>query len=165
MYAAQYPWVMKQHLILMAILGLSVSGCGIFPKAEDPSPAPSALPATAAPPVRPTTLQDLGSGQSVASLNKTTEAQSQAALTAPPSSGERELGKVVVALGPPAEAGLWLKSTLVKAPAKGRLVTADGTSIAVDLLPGDGSALLSLAAFQALKLKLTELPEVTVYGL
>jgi hypothetical protein len=32
------------------------------------------------------------------------------------------------------------------------------------LRPGTGGALLSLAAFQALGLSLTELPQVTVFG-
>jgi hypothetical protein len=70
----------------------------------------------------------------------------------------------VVALGPPAEQGLWLSSPLVSAVTQGRVVTASGQSLALELRPGTGAALLSLAAFQALKLPLTELPEVTVYG-
>jgi hypothetical protein len=44
------------------------------------------------------------------------------------------------------------------------VVTASGQSLAVELRPGSGAALLSLAAFQALGLPLTGLPEVTVYG-
>ena len=39
-----------------------------------------------------------------------------------------------------------------------------GSLVAGEILPGTGAALLSLAAFQALGLSLTELPEVTVYG-
>jgi hypothetical protein len=53
---------------------------------------------------------------------------------------------------------------LVKDKAQGRIVTAAGTSLAVELRPGTGGALLSLAAFQALGLSLTQLPQVTVYG-
>jgi hypothetical protein len=34
----------------------------------------------------------------------------------------------------------------------------------VDLIPGTGGALLSLAAFRQLGLSLTDLPEVTVYA-
>ena len=34
----------------------------------------------------------------------------------------------------------------------------------VDLLPGTGGGLLSLAAFRALGLGLTDLPEVTIYA-
>jgi hypothetical protein len=70
----------------------------------------------------------------------------------------------VVALGPPAEQGLWLSSALVGAVAQGRVTTASGQSLTLELRPGTGAALLSLAAFQALKLPLTDLPEVTVFG-
>ncbi len=41
--------------------------------------------------------------------------------------------------------------------------TWGGTSVQVDLLPGEGGAQLSLAAFRALGLGLTDLPEVTVF--
>ena len=68
------------------------------------------------------------------------------------------------ALGSPVEQGIWLSSALVKDKAQGRIMTAAGKSLAVELRPGTGGALLSLAAFQALGLSLTELPQVTVYG-
>ena len=101
---------------------------------------------------------------SAAALDTTTAEEKAAALSAPAPGGERALGTAVVALGPPAEQGLWLSSPLVKAVAQGRVVTASGQSLAVEVRPGSGAALLSLAAFQALKLPLTGLPEVTVYG-
>ena len=103
-------------------------------------------------------------GATATALDTTTAAQKQAALAAPAASGERQLGKVAVSLGSPAEPGIWLRSALVKAPGKGRVVTASGTSVAVDLLAGQGAAQLSLAAFMALGLSLTALPEVTVYA-
>jgi len=43
------------------------------------------------------------------------------------------------------------------------VVTASGASVAVDLQSGSGGALLSLAAYRALGLALTDLPEVTVF--
>ena len=95
---------------------------------------------------------------------KITAEEKAAALAAPAEGGERNLGQVVVALGPPAEQGIWLSSPLVTEVAQGRIVTAAGKSLAVELRPGTGGALLSLAAFQALGLSLTELPQVTVYG-
>ena len=95
---------------------------------------------------------------------RTSEAEKAAALAAPAAGGERELGRVVVALGSPAEQGIWLSTALVKEKAQGRIMTAAGKSLALELRPGTGGALLSLAAFQALGLSLTELPEVTVYG-
>ena len=96
-------------------------------------------------------------------LDTTTAAERAAALAPPPApGGERELGRTAVSLGLVTEPGIWLRSSLVTAPGKGRVVTAGGQSIAVDLIPGTGAAQLSLAAFRALKLPLTALPEVTI---
>jgi hypothetical protein len=154
-------------LLCACVLGLS--GCALFQKAGGPEPrspitgAAEPQPATEFAPTVATTA--LGTrAVSAEALDRTTAAEKAAALAAPAAGGERELGRVVVALGPPAEQGIWLASTLVKATAKGRIVTAAGKSLAVELRPGTGGALLSLAAFQALGLSLTELPEVTVYG-
>ncbi len=69
-----------------------------------------------------------------------------------------------MALGSPVEQGFWIKTTQVTVPGKGRVATASGASVNVDLIPGTGGALLSLAAFRQLGLSLTELPEVTVYA-
>ena len=69
-----------------------------------------------------------------------------------------------MALGPPAEQGLWLKTDLVTETTQGRIETADGKSLTLELRPGTGGALLSLAAFQALGLSLTGLPEMTVFA-
>jgi hypothetical protein len=73
------------------------------------------------------------------------------------------LGTTSVALGSPAEQGFWLKTSLVVVAGKGRVVLANGKSIAVDLLPVQGGSLLSLSAYRALGIGLTDLPEVTVY--
>lgn len=105
----------------------------------------------------------LGGTQTAASLDQTTEAEKAAAVAAPEAGSETKLGAVVVALGSPAEQGFWLISSLVGAPASGRVVTASGKSVSVDLRPGSGAALLSLAAYRTLGLGLTDLPEVTVY--
>jgi hypothetical protein len=43
------------------------------------------------------------------------------------------------------------------------VVLANGKSIAVDLMPAQGGSLLSLSAYRALGIALTDLPEVTVY--
>lgn len=74
------------------------------------------------------------------------------------------MGKTAVALGNVTEPGFWLRSALVKTPGSGRVVTAGGATIAVDLIPGTGAAQLSLAAFRALNLSLTDLPEVTIFA-
>jgi hypothetical protein len=149
-------------------LGLALSGCALFqtPAAEGPGSisGPTApQPATQAAATGTTTV--LGArAVSAEALDKTSSEEKAAALAAPAAGGERELGRVVVALGPPAEQGIWLSSALVTAAGPGRIVTAGGKSLAVELRPGTGGALLSLAAFQALGLSLTDLPEVTVFG-
>lgn len=146
---------------------LTLSGCALF-QAEGPrsgitGPAETE-PATEAAPVVASTVLGTTRAASPEALDKTTAEQKAAALSAPATGGERDLGRVVVALGSPAEQGFWLSAPLVKAKAQGRIVTAAGKSLAVELRPGTGGALLSLAAFQALGLSLTELPQVTVYG-
>jgi hypothetical protein len=156
-----------RQLAMIPALALALSGCAMFETQggrsgvtgpAEPQPATEFAPAVS------TSVLGTTRAASAAALDKTTAEEKAAALAAPASGGERELGKTVVALGPPAEQGIWLSSPLVKAKAQGRIVTAAGKSLAVELRPGTGGALLSLAAFQALGLSLTELPQVTVYG-
>jgi hypothetical protein len=156
-----------RHLALCSAVALALSGCDLFQKEERPAgvtgPAEREAATEFAPAVS-TSVLGTARAASAETLDKTTAEEKAAALAAPAAGGERELGRVVVALGPPAEQGIWLSSALVKDKAQGRIVTAAGKSLAVELRPGTGGALLSLAAFQALGLSLTELPEVTVYG-
>lgn len=102
--------------------------------------------------------------RSAAALDTTTPAQKAAALAPPKPAGERALGKTAVALGNVTEPGFWLRSALVKTAGPGRVLTAKGATIAVDLLPGSGAAQLSLSAFRALNLSLTDLPEVSIFA-
>jgi hypothetical protein len=158
-----------RQLAHLSVLALALSGCALFQK-EDPAAGPSSItgpsepaPATEfAPAVSTTTLG--ARAASAEALDKTTAEEKAAALAAPAEGGEKELGKVVVALGPPAEQGIWLSTSLVTEKAQGRIATAAGKTLALELRPGTGGALLSLAGFQALGLSLTELPEVTVFG-
>ncbi|WP_116597257.1 hypothetical protein [Primorskyibacter marinus] len=86
-----------------------------------------------------------------------------------PSGGESRLGTTVASLGDPAQSGLWMKTPLVKAARKGRVVfPGSGKSAQVDLIPldaapGSGSQ-LSLSAMQLIEAPLTDLPKVEVYG-
>jgi len=100
--------------------------------------------------------------RSVESIDLTSEAERQRALATPANPEAESLGEAVVTLGNAAEPGFWLRSSLVKQPQKGRVAIASGQSVAVDLLPGAGSAQLSLAGYRALGLGLTDLPQVTV---
>lgn len=142
---------MRITLALCLVIS-ATSGCALLDRS-----APSPTPAAASAPV-------LGEGASVAALDTTTDAQKAAALAAPATPGARDLGQVSVSLGSPTEPGIWLRSALVSDAGKGRVVTADGQSVAVDLLPGQGAAQLSLAAYLALGLSLTDLPQVTVFA-
>ncbi|WP_040671554.1 hypothetical protein [Rhodobacter ferrooxidans] len=141
------------------VLGLSLlAGCSALrgPQVPDvPEPLPS--PELAAPPPP-------AGASSAEALDTTTPEQRAAALAAPAPAADAALGKVVVALGKVTEPGFWLRSALVSAARPGTVVTASGASVQVDLLPGEGAAQLSLAAFRALGLGLTDLPEVTVFG-
>jgi hypothetical protein len=154
--------------LLLAPLLLALSGCGLFQpggtagRASVTGPTPP-QPAVEAAPVSGTTALG-GPAVSATALDTTTPQEKAAALAAPVAAGERRLGNTVVALGPPAEQGLWLSTALVGEVTEGRIETAAGQSLTLELRPGTGGALLSLAAFQALGLPLTGLPEVTVFG-
>lgn len=94
-------------------------------------------------------------------FDRTTEAEKAAALARPVAGAE--LGRLVVSLGNPAEQGFWLRSSLVEAARPGVVRLASGKTAQVELLPASGGgAQLSLAAYRALGLGLTDLPTVTV---
>lgn len=99
-----------------------------------------------------------------------TSADEKAAAAAPTAGGERKLGSTVASLGNPTEQGFWIKTPLVKAPGKGRLVDpASGKSVNVDLIPlagpESGGSQVSLPALQMLGVPLTALPRLDVFAL
>ena len=151
---------MRIHTALVLAILPAVAGCSMFDKrtAKPVDTAPAV--AVAAPAARPI----MGQSKSAAALDRTSDAEKAAALAAPAAGSSIALGKVVVALGPPIEGGLWLRAPVVKTAGKGRVVTSAGQSLAVDLQPGTGGAILSFGAFRALNLPLTDLPEVTVFA-
>ena len=153
---------MRRYVPFALIAALPVlAGCSVI---EGLRPAPSAsASATAAPggvASAPASRPILGQGKNAATLDKTTEAERAAALGAKAQGAE--LGRVTVSLGPPSEGGLWLRAPIVKVAGRGHVRTAKGQTLAVDLEPGEGGAILSFGAFRALNLPLTSLPEVTV---
>ena len=146
--------------ILLLALAFAATGCANlpFPGREAPSPAPAS--ATVAAPAAPVLG---GPAQSAASFDTASEAQKEAAravAAAAPAGGE--LGEVTVALGDPADPGLWVKSALVMEDGPGTVRTASGAAIAVTLRPlgSDGGAQISLAALRALGLPLAGLSPV-----
>lgn len=119
---------------------------------SDPLPLPT--PELSAPPPKP--------GATTAEALDTTTPEQRAAVTATPAAAGGSLGTVVVTLGDPTTPGFWLRSSLVSAPEPGMIKTAGGVTVQVDLMPGEGAAQLSLAAFRAAGLSLTDLPTVEV---
>lgn len=153
--------------LTVLLLVPALAGCGVLSSFGGEGRTSITGPSAAQPALEgPAAGAPLGLGataSSAAELDTTTTEEKAAALAAPAAEGEAELGKVVVALGPPAEQGLWLSTALVTEAGQGRVVTAEGKSLALELRPGSGGALLSLAAYQALGLPLTGLPELTVF--
>lgn len=96
-------------------------------------------------------------------LDTTSEEQKQAATAVIAGAGDTLLGQTIVSLGNPTEPGFWLRGGPVKAAAQGRVETLGGQAVQVDLMPGEGPAQLSLAAYRALGLNLTDLIEVRVF--
>ncbi len=107
------------------------------------------------------------SAKTAAQFDTTTSAQ-KAAAAAPPAKAETKLGATVASLGDPTQPGFWIKSPLVKAAGKGRIVNpANGKSAKVDLQPLGGPASagsqVSLPALQLIGVSLTDLPTIEVY--
>ena len=99
----------------------------------------------------------------------TTAEERKAAAAAPVVASEKRLGLTVVSLGDPTQAGFWIKTPMVSAQGKGRVVyPGTGKSVQVDLIPIEGAdsagSRLSLAAFRLIEAPLTELPEVEVFS-
>ncbi len=168
MREAHYSALMRKIVPLCVLLAL-IPGCSVLdrfgPKSavEEP-PVAVAEPALSAAPLSGAAPLGVTGAETAEALDQSTTSEKKEALAAPPASGETELGRVAVSLGNPAEQGFWLRTTLVSTSGKGRVQTAGGQSVSVDLLPGASGAQLSLGAFRALGLALTDLPEVTVFA-
>lgn len=147
---------MKHVHLIPAVLGVLVlAGCDL----PGLRPAPSVTTAVAPPPVA-NVLTPQGA-KTAAGFDQSTAAEKQAALQTP--AGGAPLGRVAVSLGNPSEQGFWLKSALVSAKRAGVVKLDSGKTVQVDLLPAaGGGAQLSLAAYRALGLGLTDLPNVAV---
>lgn len=92
--------------VLPSVLATAPGGCAA-PQPGGPVPAPPAEPATEVAPAVATAAPGAGSA-TAAARDTTTREEKAAALAAPTAAGKRELGRAVIALGPPVETGLWL---------------------------------------------------------
>jgi len=161
------------RLTLVAAAGLVLAGCGdmrLFAPRDRAPDVGVSVPAadTLRPEARPAAggLRPPAGARTAAAFDTTTAAERVAAV-APPAAPARELGRTIAALGNPAESGFWLSTGLVDTARDGRVTHApSGASVRVELrpsgrAPGSGSQ-LSLPAFRALNLPLTDLPELIV---
>jgi hypothetical protein len=159
-----------KHLLLLPLI-LSACASPLLRMAPAPS-VPVLMPDTDTtrplprPDARPAPLGTSGA-RTAATLDQTTPAQ-RAAAVAPPATGARLLGETLAALGSPTEQGFWLRTGLVDRVQQGRVEVAGGKGVAVELRPsgqpaGAGSQ-LSLAAFRALEVPLTQLVTLRVVG-
>lgn len=172
--------------LLLPLAGLAACSEDFQHRPDGPATAPAVVPVDAtlpegAPVAKPVTVVTPkltaggGAGLPLArpaaakaeAYDQTTK-EEKAAAVAPVKAGEQKLGSTVASLGNPTEQGFWIKTPLVKAPAKGRLaVPATGKSVNVDLLPlaggASGGSQVSLAALQMLGVSLTGLPRLDVF--
>ena len=166
---------------LVALVALA--GCEEMPAfLAPPEVEPGVEPAPDAPAEIPEVPQEIAevvtapppppAANTAASLDTTTDAQKDAAVAAAEEAeaagGEARLGETIVSLGDPTEPGIWMKTPLVSQAQAGRVETAGGETAVVQLIPLDGpetaGSQMSIAAFSALGLSLTDLPTVTVYA-
>lgn len=154
----------------VGILGLCgvLAGCGqlgltpsLNPETGDGQTRPQARPESVQVQPRPP-----ATARTEEQFDTTTVAERAAASAPVVAATERDLGVTIVSLGNPAQPGFWLETTLVSAPAKGRVLNpATGESVQVDLIPiSDGGSRMSLPAMRLLGVPLTDLAEVQVFS-
>lgn len=157
---------------LVLLFPFALSACAALPFARPAPVAESVVvhlpgPDTTRPMPRPQARAALGraGGRDAATLDQTSAAERQAAL-APAPARATALGDTLAALGSPTEQGFWLRTGLVSRVQPGRVTLPGGASVAVELRPsGQGPSAgsqLSLAAFRALDVPLTELVRLQV---
>ncbi len=159
--------------VLMALLGACTQGLPLFggrgggagsaaqtPGPETPRPVARPGEGPEAPPRDAVTVEQ---------FDTTSAAERAAAADADAAGGEVALGSTIATLGSPTRPGFWLETPLVDAPARGRVLAANGEAVLVELIPVDAPAgagsHISLAALRLLGVGLTGLHELTVFRL
>ena len=170
--ARGYAGTVRITVMTICALGL-VSACSPVASVR-PEPQVTAQPGEGQlhPVTRPEGVAVPGAGaRKVEEFDTTTAIDRSAALSEAASAGGAvALGVTVASLGSPTEPGFWLKTPLVTAPAKGKVIHAGtGKSVAVELIPIDGpetaGSRMSLSAMRLIEVPLSELLKVEVYRL
>lgn len=154
---------------LLTLICVSVGGCASMPFSRSGPVAPAiavqpAGDATARPQPRPNGT----GGQTPDALDQTT-AEDRARASAGRPASANLLGATLASLGSPAEQGFWLRTGLVTRVQPGRVeLDTGGASLQVELRPSgaapDAGSQLSLAAFRALDMPLTQLLRLQVFA-
>lgn len=162
-----------RRVLLSASISLLIAGCSLNSSIQDNNSYGDIPPdgVQIRPVARPEALNTVipATATTVEEFDTTTaEQRSEAVAAAPNPVAEKDLGLTIASLGSPAEPGFWLKTPLVDAPSKGRVMFAEtDKSVAVDLIPIDGpktaGSRLSLAAMRLIEAPLTGLPEIRVF--
>lgn len=169
---------MRARLALVLPL-LALAACDQIATAPDTPEGPATRPVAAAGPIRTAApVLTAATTPSRAPLSRPAAARPDAynqatadekAAAAAPVAQARKLGTTIASLGNPTEQGFWIKTPLVSAAGKGKLVDpATGKSVNVDLIPlsgpESGGSQVSLAALQMLGVSLTGLPRLEVHA-
>ncbi len=138
----------------LTLLPLILLAACALPRREAPAPVEPAVSVTEAP------------GAEVLRPRARAPAQAPVPTAEPAAAGL--LGETLAGLGAPGEAGLWLSTGLVSAARPGRVTTAAGQSVALDLRPSGAAPTagshLSLAAMRALGAPLGQLVALRVFA-
>ncbi|MCC5992166.1 MAG: D-galactarate dehydratase [Rhodobacteraceae bacterium] len=158
MKIAARPARVPAQVLILAVL----SACG-------PISLPFARQADA--PREPAPQVQTATADTARPMSRPETAITAAATTTPaaqPVAAPGALGTTLAGLGSPTEGGLWLRTGLVTRVAQGRVVVPSGQSVQLELrpsgqAPGSGSQ-MSLAAYQALGVPLTQLVRLQVFA-
>jgi len=152
---ASYDKNMK-HIIAMSVIGASLAGCANLNFGG--LSAGNAI---------PDAVIDASLGVATSELRPISRPEGTPSVAQPVAGQSGSLGVTVASLGTPAQTGLWLKTSLVKAQQTGS-VAYNGKTTRVLLIPIVGEATagsrMSLQAFQALGAPLADLISVEVTG-
>ena len=156
-------------LLIVAVAALA--GCSETPFGEaQPTAEPVVLaePDQTRPQARPA-ISPPANARTAEAFDTVSAEEKAAAVAVPAARTDQKIGMTVASLGDPTQPGLWLKTPLVNAPRKGRVVyPGSGKSAQVDLIPLDADAgagsQISLSAMRLIEAPLTDLPEIEVFG-